>query len=61
MAVHSNTFGGVRLSGDDAKKFRDQVRSGKTNAAAKNSALNGIRAARNLFANGQVKVDKTIA
>jgi len=61
MAVHSNTFGGVRLSGADAEKFRNQVRSGNTSAAAKKTAQNGILAARKLFANGQAKVDKSAA
>jgi hypothetical protein len=61
MAVHSNTFGGLQLSGEDAKKFRNQVRSGNPSPAAKASAAKGIAAARALFAQGQVKVAKDAA
>lgn len=61
MAVHSNTFGGLRLSGEDAKKFRSQVSSGRSSQAAKNSALKGIASAKTLLANGHVKVAKTPA
>lgn len=56
MAVHSNTFGGLQLTGDDAKKFRSQVKSGRSNQAAKNSAANGIAAARALLKEDYVKV-----
>jgi len=58
MAVHSNTFGGLQLSGEDAKKFRSQVRSGNTSAAARTTAANGIAAARALIGDGHVKVAK---
>lgn len=61
MAVHSNTFGGVLLSGYDAEKFRTQVRSSKTSVAAKAAAVSGILAARKLFADGSVRVHKTAA
>jgi hypothetical protein len=54
MAVHSNSFGGLHLSGDDAKKFRNQVRSGKPSEAAKASAQNGIAAAVKLLRDGRV-------
>lgn len=61
MAVHSNTFGGLQLSGEDAKKFRSQVRSGNPSAAAKTSALNGMASAAKLINQGHVKVAKTAA
>lgn len=61
MAVHSNTFGGLQLSGVDAKKFRNQTRSGHASNAAKTTASNGILAARKLLKNGQVKVAKVPA
>lgn len=35
MAIYSNPFGGVRLTGEDAKKFLRQVRYGRPNAAVK--------------------------
>lgn len=56
MAVHSNTFGGLRLSGEDAKKFRSQVSSGRPSQAAKASAKQGVFAAKVLLEKGQVKV-----
>lgn len=56
MAVHSNTFGGLQLSGEDAKKFRNQTRSANTSVAAKSTASNGVAAARSLLASGYVKV-----
>lgn len=58
MAVLSNTFGGLHLSGTDAKKFRDQVKFGRANDAAKASALKGRSLAKSLAENGQVKVAK---
>lgn len=58
MAVHSNTFGGLQLSGEDAKKFRSQTRSANRSEAARTSALNGIDAARKLLASGAVRVAK---
>jgi hypothetical protein len=61
MAVHSNTFGDLQLSGEDAKKFRSQVTSGRTSAAAKASAAKGIAAATALLNKGHVKVAKTAA
>lgn len=61
MAVHSNTFGGLQLSGEDAKKFRSQVRSGNTSPAAKASAAKGIAAASALLKQGHVKVAKRAA
>lgn len=56
MAVHSNTFGGLQLSGEDAKKFRNQVRASNPSAAARATATRGIAAARELLAQGHVKV-----
>lgn len=61
MAVHSNTNGGLQLTGADAKKFRSQVSSGRQSEAARNSAAKGINSARALFANGHVKVAKAPA
>ena len=58
MAVHSNTFGGLCLSGEDATKFRRQVRSGRVSKAAKASAVKGRAAAAKLLARGSVKVAK---
>jgi len=41
MAIKSNTFGRVVLSGDDAKKFAAQVSYGKPKHAAKENAKRG--------------------
>jgi hypothetical protein len=56
MAVHSNTFGGVQLSGNDADAFRKQTKSRYRSESAKKTAANGIIAARQLMESGQVKV-----
>lgn len=61
MAVHSNTFGGLQLSGEDAKKFRSQVSSGRPSQAAKAAALKGVAAASQLLSKGHVKVAKSAA
>lgn len=53
MAVQSNTFGGLRLSGEEAKKFRNQVRVSKPSAAAKATAARGVSAARELISSGK--------
>ncbi|WP_218916886.1 hypothetical protein [Sphingobium yanoikuyae] len=58
MAVHSNTFGGLQLSGEDAKKFRNQVRSAYRSDAVKATAVSGIANAKAIIANGHVKVVK---
>jgi hypothetical protein len=58
MAVHSNTFGGLQLSGEDAKKFRSQTRAANRSESAKSTAVRGIAAATQLIANGHVKVAK---
>ena len=41
MAIYSNPFGGVRLTGEDDEKFLRQVRYGRPNAAAKATAARG--------------------
>lgn len=41
MSVRSSTFGGVRLSGEDAKKFINQVRYGRPNKAAAGALAQG--------------------
>lgn len=58
MAVHSNTFGGLRLSGEDAKKFRNQTRARFTSPAAKSAAERGLATARALLNQGSAKVAK---
>ncbi len=57
MAVHSNTFGGLHLSGDDAKKFVAQTRTGQS-ATVKQTISRGRALAQTLLAIGEVKIDK---
>jgi hypothetical protein len=57
MAVHSNTFGGLVLSGEDAVKFRNQVRYGRPNQAAKDAVARGLVIAEQLRTFGYAKID----
>lgn len=41
MSIKSTAFGGVTLTGDDAKKFLNQVRYGRPSTAALKSAERG--------------------
>ena len=41
MSVKTSTFGGIYLSGEDAKKFVTQVRHGRPKQAAKDAARQG--------------------
>jgi len=41
MAIRSDTFGGVELTGKDAAKFQQQVKDGRVNAAAKETLARG--------------------
>jgi hypothetical protein len=57
MAIKSNAFGGVVLSGADAKKFENQVRFGKPKPAARENAKRGAELLRQM--RGSAKVSKT--
>lgn len=57
MAVHSNTFGGLHLSGDDARKFVAQSRTGQS-AIVKQTVSRGKMLAAALLETGQVKIDR---
>ncbi len=61
MAVFSNTFGGLRLTGEDATKFRNQVRYGRSNQAARDTAARGRELAVVLLRDGYVKIDSDAA
>ncbi len=56
MAVQSDTFGGVRLTGDDAAKFRNQVRYGRPSKAARDTAARGRAMVTDLLSNGVVRI-----
>jgi hypothetical protein len=60
VAIHSNTFGGLRLTGEDAAKFRNQVRYGRPSKAAKDTANNGRKMAEAFARDGFVVVDITV-
>lgn len=55
MAVHSGSFSGLRLSGEDAKKFVNQVRHSNKSRAAQDFITRGSEMAKKLAADGQVK------
>lgn len=48
MAIKSNAFGRVTLSGQDAKKFEKQVTYGKPKVAAKANAKRGAEMLRKM-------------
>ncbi len=56
MAVYSNTFGGLRLTGDDARKFRNQTTYGRPGKGAQEAARRGNGLAASLLRDGFVKV-----
>jgi len=41
MSVETSTFGALRLSGEDARKFKNQMRYGRPKKAAKAAAARG--------------------
>ena len=57
MAVISDTFGGLRLTGEDARKFERQVRYGRANRNAIETARRGSELARRFLAEGAIKID----
>lgn len=61
MAVHSDTFGGLHLTGEDAEKFRRQVRYGRPSEAAKASVKRAREMAAEMTRNGFVRIDKSAA
>ncbi len=56
MAVKTTVFGGVRLSGSEAKKFQDQVRYGRPKKAASESVRRGRALRAKMSATGEVIV-----
>jgi hypothetical protein len=56
MAIVSHAFGGVKLSGADAKKFKNQALRGKPKAAAIAGVREGLNLAKTLNATGKVSV-----
>ncbi|MCO5129276.1 MAG: hypothetical protein M9932_01760 [Xanthobacteraceae bacterium] len=57
MSIHSNSFGRVTLTDEDAKKFRNQVAYGKPKQVAKDSMQRGVEIVRQFNENkGRVTV-----
>lgn len=56
MAVISSAFGQVKLTGDDAKKFHNQVTYGKPKAAASKTVKSGTQMFRDFQKSGGLKV-----
>lgn len=52
MAIESNLFGRLRLSGDDAEKFKRQVRFGRPKANAKDNIAAGVELVKEMRRNG---------
>lgn len=56
MSIESNAFGRIRLTGKDAKKFRNQITYGRATPAAKEAVARGILLAATLKKNGSVRL-----
>ena len=54
MSIHSSAFGRVTLTGEDAKKFRNQVTHGKPKKAAVQSVRRGVALSREFEKHGKV-------
>lgn len=58
MSVSSSTFGAVRLTKDDARKFRNQVTHGHAKPAAVESCARGKEAAQEYVNKGFAVLQK---
>ena len=56
MSIKSNPFGGVELSGEDAKEFRKQVTYGSAKPAAKDAVARGMLLSGLLRKSGSVRL-----
>ena len=54
MSIKSHAFGRVTLTGQDAKKFRNQVLYGKPKASAVKSVKRGVVLSRELQQTGKI-------
>ena len=54
MSIQSNTFGRVKLTNNDARKFRNQVVHGRPKAAAVASVRRGMEMSRKLSDDGKL-------
>ncbi len=56
MAVHSSVFGGIELTGEDAKVFRQKVEESKPNECATKAYQEGQEMVREFKEHGFVRV-----
>jgi hypothetical protein len=56
MAIVSHDFGGLRLSGDDARKFVRQVETARKTKRASKTISNGLKLAAEFNRKGAVRV-----
>jgi len=56
MSVKTSTFGGVRLSGEEADKFVKQVTYGRPKQAAQDAAARGNKMVSEYTATGHVTI-----
>ncbi|ESQ84994.1 hypothetical protein ABENE_19450 [Asticcacaulis benevestitus DSM 16100 = ATCC BAA-896] len=56
MAIISSAFGGVTLTGSDARKFQDQVTYGRPKSAAIESVKRGVEMAKEYKHTGYVQL-----
>lgn len=52
MAIQSNAFGRVTLTGEDAKKFKRQVTFGRPKAGARENVARGVELAKAFRSSG---------
>ena len=55
MSIKSHAFGRVTLTGQDAKKFRNQVSHGRPKAAAVESVKKGVALSRKFEKGGKIE------
>lgn len=58
MAIESDAFSRVTLTGEDAKKFKRQVTFGRPKAAAKENVARGVEMVKSYHQNGGYLVFK---
>lgn len=56
MSITSHAFGRVTLTGNDAKRFEQQVRYGRANAVSRHAVSEGVKLAQQLSKKGSVTV-----
>ncbi|WP_316228624.1 hypothetical protein [Bradyrhizobium sp. SZCCHNR1045] len=59
MSIKSHAFGRVTLTGQDARKFKNQVVYGKAKPAATKSVKSGVGLVRKMQAKGTLTLSKS--